>query len=217
MHYTKYTKIEYLYKLKDITSMSIDVEDIRNVVSGYGYDSIKLTEGKHMAENLERLNEEVARKSILKKRMFAKKKKEQTEVHKKYMKFLKLSRIAFMDDVEAQEALLLSGARARTYEKWLSQVVVFIDNVLVNTTYTKSLENYGVSVNEIQDVKIRLKELSTLSSECVKITGVVRMLNHKIKKEIVVMQHWLSSYIKVARIAMDENPKFGKLIKQAIG
>ncbi len=197
--------------------MSIDVEDIRNVVSGYGYDSIKLTEGKHMAENLERLNEEVARKSILKKRMFAKKKKEQTEVHKKYMKFLKLSRIAFMDDVEAQEALLLSGARARTYEKWLSQVVVFIDNVLVNTTYTKSLENYGVSVNEIQDVKIRLKELSTLSSECVKITGVVRMLNHKIKKEIVVMQHWLSSYIKVARIAMDENPKFGKLIKQAIG
>ena len=122
-----------------------------------------------------------------------------------------------MDDVEAQEALLLNGARARTYEKWLSQVVVFIDNVLVNNIYTKSLENYGVSVKEIEDVRIRLKELSTLSSECVKITGVVRMLNHKIKKEIVVMQHWLSSYIKVARIAMDENPKFGKLIKQAIG
>ena len=217
MHYTKHTKLEYLYKLKDITSMSIDIDDIRNVVRGYGYDSIKLSEGKQMADNLERLNDEVEKKSILKKRMFADKKKVQTEVHKKYMKFLKLSRIAFVYDIEAQEALLLIGARARTYEKWLTQVVVFIDNLMANTSYVKTLEGYGVTLNEIEEVKQRTIELSNLSSECVKITGVVRMLNHKIKKETIVMQHWLSSYIKIARIAMDENPKLGKLIKQAIG
>ncbi|MGQ1787227.1 MULTISPECIES: hypothetical protein [unclassified Saccharicrinis] len=217
MHYTKHTKKEYLYKLKDITSKSADVDDIRKVVGGYGYDSRKLAEGKRLAEGLERLNIEVAKQSLIKKRMFAKKKKVQTEVHKKYMKFLKLSRIAFLDDVEAQEALLLTGARARTYEKWMSQVVVFIDNLLVNKNYIATLEGFGVTLKEIEDVKTRLKELNALSSECVKITGVVRMLNHKTKKETVVMQHWLSSYIKVARIAMEENPKYGKLIKRAIG
>ena len=217
MHYTKHTKHEYLYKLKDITSMSIDVEDIRNVVSGYGYDSIKLAEGKRMAEELERLNNEVARKNISKKKKFAEKKKKQGEVHKKYMKFLKLSRIAFVDDVEAQESLLLTGARARTYEKWLGQVTVFVNNILSNAVYMKALEKYGVLRVEVEVVKAKLVELEMLSSECVKITGVVRMLNHKIKKETIVMQHWLSSYIKVARIAMDENPKMGKLIRQAIG
>ncbi|WP_027470902.1 hypothetical protein [Saccharicrinis fermentans] len=217
MHYTKHTKQEYLYKLKDITSMSVNVDDIRKVVGGYGYDSRKLAEGKRLAEGLERLNSEVAKQSLVKKRMFAEKKRVQNEVHKKYMKFLKLSRIAFSDDVEAQGALLLTGARARTYEKWMTQVSVFVDNLLVNRKYIKTLEGFGVSCKEIEDVKVRLKQLNALSSECVKITGVVRMLNHKVKKDTVVMQHWISSYIKVARIAMEENPKVGKLIKQVIG
>ncbi|WP_075589968.1 hypothetical protein [Labilibacter marinus] len=217
MHYTKHTKVDYLYKLRDITSMSINVEDIRNVVKGYGYDSVKLAEGKKMAEELERLNDEVNKKNGLKKTMFAQKKTLQTEIHKKYMKFLKLSRIAFIDDVEAQESLLLMGARARTYEKWLAQVVVFVNNVLANAEYVKALKGYGVTKAEVKLVQQKVDELNSLSSECIKITGVVRMLNHKIKKETVVMQHWLSSYIKVARIAMDENPKVGKLIKQAIG
>lgn len=217
MHYTKYTKLEYLYRIKDITSMSIDVEGIRNVVRGYGYDSIKLAEGKEKAEELERLNNEVVDKNILKKKIFANKKKVQAEVHKKYMKFLKLSRIAFADDVEAQESLLLIGARARTYEKWLSQVMVFINNLLANKNYVKVLEGYGVTQKEVQMVRSRVGELGVLSSECIKITGVVRMLNDKIKKETIVMQNWLSSYIKVARIAMDENPQVKKLIKQTIG
>jgi len=197
--------------------MSVNVDDVRKVVGGYGYDSRKLAEGKRLADGLERLNSEVAKQSLVKKRMFAEKKRVQNEVHKKYMKFLKLSRIAFSDDVEAQGALLLAGARARTYEKWMTQVCVFVDNVLENQEYIKKLEGFGVSYKEIQDVKTRLKQLNALSSECVKITGVVRMLNHKVKKETVVMQHWISSYIKVARIAMEENPQVRKLIKQVIG
>ncbi len=217
MHYTKHTKLEYLYKLKDITTMSMDVDDIRDLVKDYGYDSTKLAEGKRMADSLERLNVEVSRKSVMKKQMFAEKKKMQEGIHKKYMKLLKLSRIAFADDVEAQESLLLIGARSRTYEKWLAQVVVFTDNLIANKNYIKELEEYGIALKDIEEIKNKLKDLNAMSSECIKITGVVRMLNHKIKKEIIIMQHWLSSYIKVARIAIDENPKVGKLIKQAIG
>lgn len=217
MHYTKHTRLEFLYKLQDITTMSINIEAIRNVVSGYGYNQIKLLEGKKMVEELERLNNEVSRSSLMKKGMFAKKKQQQAQIHKKYMKYLKLARIAFVNEVEAQEGLLLTGARARTFDKWLSQVNVFVDNLLSNEDYLKMLKEYGVSVGDIEDVKKKLQELSGLASECVKITGVVRMLNHKIKKETIVIQHWISNYIKVARIAMDDNPQVGKLIKQAIG
>ncbi len=217
MHYTKHTKLEYLYKLRDITSMSIDIDDVREVVGSYGYDRDKLIEGKRMVEGLERLSNEVGAKSILKKKMFADKKRKQDQIHKKYMKFIKLARIAFADDIEANEALVLSGSRARTYEKWYTQVSVFINNMLENAEYIDALKVFGVRKEEIEELKLKLDELNKLSSECVKITGVVRMLNHKIKKEVIVIQNWVSSYIKVARIAMDENPQVGKLIKKAIG
>ncbi|TLX78281.1 hypothetical protein E9993_00975 [Labilibacter sediminis] len=217
MHYTKHTKLEYLYKLRDITTMSIDDESVRNVVSGYGYDNIKLLEGKSMVEGLERLSNEVSRNNITKKNMFAKKKRFQAQIHKKYMKFLKLARIAFVNDIEVQEALMLTGARARTYDKWLVQVAVFIDNLLGNDSCLKRMSVYGVVKDDVQALRSELNDLMALSSECLKITGVVRMLNHKIKKETIVIQNWISSYIKVARIAMDENPQVKKLIKQAIG
>jgi len=206
-----------LYRLRDLTSISINEDEIRKVVGGYGYDSIKLAEGKRMVDELDRLNNEVTRRSIEKKKLFAKKKKMQTEIHKKYMKYIKLARIAFSNDVEAQEYLLLNGARARTYEKWHAQVVLFLKNLLSSNDYIKELNQFGVSLSDLEAVQKLLIDLDDVSSECMKITGVVRMLNHKIKKETVVIQRWISNYIKVARIAMEDNPKVKKLIKQAIG
>ncbi len=216
MHYTKHTRNDFLYKLRDLTSRSIDVDEIRTVVSGYGYDSVKLEEGRRLVNKLEKLNDEATRQTIQKKKLFAKKKKIQLEIHKKYMKIVKLSRIAFVNNLEAQEVLGLNGARERTYDKWYTQVRSLISNLLVSQDYLSELEQFGIAKTEVVDLQNQLSVLEENAVACLRITGIVRMLNQNIKKETIEVQQWVSKYIKVARIAMDENPQLGKVLKKTI-
>ncbi len=216
MHYTKHTRNEFLYKLHDLTSKSISVDAIRTVVSGYGYDSIKLQEGRRLVESFERLNNEATRQSISKKKMYAQKKKMQAEIHKKYMKIVKLSRIAFSNDMEAQGILGLNGARERTYEKWYYQVFNMVNRLLEYEEYMKALGQFGVGEEDIEGLRKELDVLDTQNNECTKITAIVRLLNSRIKKETVIVQQWISQYIKVARIAMDEHPQLGKVLKKTL-
>ncbi len=212
MHYTKFTKQDYLYRLDEITSYSIRESEIRNAVSGFGYGQSKLNEGRRLWENLKVLYIEAQEKSSLKRSCHAEKKRKQKEVHKIYMRYLKLARIAFVDDIEAQEALFLTGARARTYDKWFMQVSVFVNNLKSSTSYINEMLKYGITQKHVDDLKIQLNELSELSDKCVRITAVVRMLNHKVKKETIQVQHWVSSYLKVARIALEDNPEVMALL-----
>lgn len=207
MHYTKFTKRDYLFKLDEITAYSIRRDEIRDAVSTYGYDESRLNEGRELWEKLKLLHIEALDKSTLKRNTFAAKKSLQKEVHKKYMKFIKLARIAFVNHIEAQEALMLMGARARTFDKWFVQVSVFVNNLLSSNDYLRIIGGLGISREDLNGLKIRLAELSELSDRCVKVTATVRMLNDKVKKETFVVQQWVSNYLKVARIALEDNPE----------
>ncbi len=140
----------------------------------------------------------------------------QADIHKKYMKIVKLSRIAFVNDMEAQEVLGLNGARERTYERWYYQVHNMVNRLLDSEAYMKELGQFGVVIKEVEGLQQGLRVLDKHNNECVRITAVVRLLNSRIKKETVVVQQWISQYIKVARIAMDEHPQLGKVLKKAI-
>ncbi len=207
MHYTKFTKRDFLYKLDEITAFSIRRNEIRDAVSGYGYDQARLKEGRDLWEKLKMLHVEAYEKSALKRDLFAKKKRFQNKIHKIYMKFLKLARIAFSNDIEAQEALMLTGARSRTYDKWIEQVSVFVNNILSSEGYIEVMAGYGIEKKDFVSLKSEVTEMRNLSDRCIKVTATVRMINDRVKRETIVVQRWVSSYLKVARIALEENPE----------
>ncbi|MCW3787038.1 hypothetical protein [Plebeiibacterium sediminum] len=212
MHYTKFTRKDFLYKLDEITAYSIREAEIRNAVSSYGYNQSRLNEGRRLWENLRLLYIEAQDKAKLKRSCHAEKKSMQKEIHKNYMKYLKLARIAFVDNIEAQESLMLLGVRARTYDKWFVQVSVFVNNLKSNSLYLKSMAEFGIKEKDLNGLKKQLVELNELSDKCVRVTAVVRMLNDKVKKETIEVQQWVSSYLKVARIALEDNPEVLSLL-----
>ncbi|MCW3804873.1 hypothetical protein [Plebeiibacterium marinum] len=215
MHYTKFTKSDFLLKLDSITSYSMKVEEVKDAVSGYGYDQARLKEGREMWERLRVLYYEARDKSVQKSKCHAEKKRMQNDIHKKYMKYLKLARVAFVNDIEAQEALVLTGVRARTYDKWFTQVSVFVNNLKSNEQYLRSIGEYGVKISDLDELKKGLLDITELSDKCVRITAVVRMLNDKVRKETIEVQHWVSSYLKVARIALEGSPEMMNLLGQS--
>ncbi len=203
MHYTKSNKEEFVYRSKEILELSISEGAIRDVVLNYGYDNVKLNEGGLLSSALLEAYVEAENVAGKKKRLFAQKKKKQEEVHRLYMKYLKLARIAFVDDVEAQEALILIGARARVYDKWIHQVSVFVSMMLDDSSrYIDQISVFGVVKNDIIELRNELMRLEDLSKECHKITALLRKLNHEVKTKTLMVQDWLSRYLKVVRIAM---------------
>lgn len=207
MHFSKLSKGQYLFMVNQLFTNSISDDEIRNAVGEFGYSEKKLAEGKRLYEDLDAIASEHNRKIGEKSTLHIAKQNKQKAVNRLYMKYLKIARIAFVDNVEAKNALLLDGVRERTYKKWYFQVHVFCSNLLENKEFLPFMESYGVSVTHIQDLKKQLNELSELTDKSMKLTGMVRMLTQKKQKQTLEVQNWVSDYIKIARIALEDAPQ----------
>jgi hypothetical protein len=207
MHYTKLSKSKYLSKVGVLFSNSLSDEAIRKALFSFGYNDHRLSEGKKLFDELSSCDAEHVLRNAEKIDLFYRKKNAQEVIHHAYMKFLKIARIAFDEDMNAAEALLLDGPRERTYKKWYFQVSVFCNNLLNTPDFLASMETFGVKKTQIEQLRMDLDNLSSLSDKCVKITGVVRMLVQKKKKQTIRLQDWVSDYIKIARIALEDSPQ----------
>ncbi len=202
MHYTKSNKEDFIFRSKEILKTSVSFDVIRDAVRNYGYDAVRLAEGEGLSNSLMSSYKEAEKVSVKKKRLFSEKKRKQDEIHKVYMKYLKLARIAFVNDVEAQEVLVLNGVRSRVYEKWVQQVSVFVVIMLDSPRYIDQMSVFGIVKNDIVELRNELKRLEDLNRECHKVTALLKKLNKEVKDKILQVQGWLSRYLKVARIAM---------------
>jgi hypothetical protein len=176
-------------------------------VFSYGYNQEKMGEGKKLYDALDSLEREYLRAIDIKAAINFQKQKLQRQVNKSYMKYLKIARIAFDNNIEVRESLMLEGVRERTFEKWKHQVAVFCNNLLINKEYWPPIEAYGISMNLIQQLKEQLEELNVISDQVIKLTGQVKLVTEKKRKQTILVQNWVSDYIKIARIALEDEPQ----------
>ncbi|MBN2521054.1 MAG: hypothetical protein JXB17_11145 [Bacteroidales bacterium] len=217
MHFTKLSKSQYLFQVQVLFANSISDKEIRDAVCNFGYNEQRIAEGKRLYDELGAIETEHLVKTGEKVGLYNRKKEKHKELSRSYMKYLKIARIAFVSNIEAREALLLDGVRERTYKKWVFQVSVFCNNLLDNSEYWPDLEQYGVTKDHIVKLKKDLLELMDLSDKGAKVTGLVKMLTQKKKKQTQKVQDWVSDYIKIARIALEDTPqsleKLGIVVK----
>lgn len=217
MHFTKFSKVDYISRLNHLFSESFKDEKIKLAVFKFGYTEQRLEEGRMLFNELNRLEQEHG--TAMKNRADINHQKQQLYryVNKQYMKYLKIARIAFDSHVEAHESLMLDGLREKTYGKWFAQVSVFCNNILSNKEYWPYLESFGVKISQIEELKKQLNQLGLLSDRSIQMTGNVKMLTIQKKKQTLLVQDWVSNYIKIARIALEDAPivlkKMGIAIK----
>jgi hypothetical protein len=217
MHFSKLSKSQYLYQVNMLFTNSITDDVIKGAVCNFGYTESRLAEGKRMYEDLDAIEAEHGNKSVEKVTLYGRKKEKQKGLMRSYMKYLKIARIAFVSNIEAREALMIDGPRERTYKKWVFQISVFCNNLLDSSEYWPELEKYGVTKKHIQELKSELIEMNELSDKGAKVTGLVKMLTQKKQKQTMKVQSWVSDYIKIARIALEDAPqnleKLGIIVK----
>lgn len=207
IHFTKQTKNDYLLSLASLFGVSSSDEAIRNAVSVYGYDARRLTQGNDLYRDLNALENEHIQVGGEKTLLVSRKQLMQKAVSKEYMKFLKIARIAFAENEYATDLLMLEGIRERIFNKWFSQVMVFVNNLLNHPELMSAMGEYGVKNIHIEKLKAEVENLSDLIQQCNKIANKHKQLTQKKQKQTIKVQAWVSDYIKIARIALEDQPQ----------
>ena len=126
---------------------------------------------------------------------------------KSYMRFLKIARIAFKRNAGISTQLDLSGTRKRTLSGWLAQANQFYANALTNKTVLNGLKEFGTTEQKLKAglAEVKAVEVANLAQE--KEKGEAQAATQKRDAAIDELQDWLSDYLAIAKIALEENPQ----------
>lgn len=208
MHYTKQTITSFIHQAGILVHNSKNVDDIKNAVMQYGYDERRLDDGEEVFSMLKEVAFKQHQAKSDKVEKFKKKQDLQMAIHKLYMKYLKIARIAFAEDFKARNVLILDGSRERTYKEWYFQVSVFCSIMLKNDDgYQDKMAQFGIASEKIEDLRRQLVVLNELNDECLKSAAELKRLTALRKKMVIKMQNYVSDFIKIARIALEHSPK----------
>lgn len=207
MHYTKYRIGHYVSDVKLLVQNSMSQPVVKKAVNRYGYDEAMLKVLKGLNEELSAVLIEQESAKIKKRDLYAERARVKNYIQKAYMKYLKLARIAFAEDLKVREALLLDGERARTYNDWFFQVTVFCSNLLTKESWLNVMSRYGIVKDEIIQLDTSLKNLNRITETCIGAQGEVRRLTGLKSKKVLELQNHVSDYVKIARIALEKTPQ----------
>ncbi|MEL7069858.1 MAG: hypothetical protein AAGN15_14555 [Cyanobacteria bacterium J06581_3] len=186
---------------------SLNNPQILAAVKDFGYDTKRLNQGKALynalaAAQLEKSSESGEQISA------SEAVQAQWETSKKsYMRLVKVARVALKKEGGAISQLALSGKRKESLSGWLSQANQFYQNALSSPAILKALKEFGITDKKLtaglQEVKA--VEAANLAQE--KEKGEAQAATQKRDAALDAMQDWLSDYLAIAKVALEEEPQ----------
>lgn len=191
---------------------SMNVSEILAALAVCGYDAIKLGEGKALQVNA------VTLQSINKKEHG-----EQFDAtdamhlakaiaNKGYMRHVKLARIALENDRGAWESLGLSGDRMDSFSGWVLQAKSFYTNALDTPEVLTKLGKLGITLEILTATQALVEDVGAKYSTQKKETGQAQRARLARDAAMDKLQKWMGPFIKVARIALEDDSQYLEML-----
>ena len=181
--------------------------EILNAIKDFGYTSAKIQQGKalynaaaaaQLAQTAE-AGDQVAATATLNDAWEA--------ARKSYMRFVKVARVALKNDAGASTQLDLKGDRKRSLSGWLAQATQFYNNALSNKSVLLALKEFGITEPKLKAGLNELKAVETANLAQEKEKGEAQAATQKRDAALDALQDWLSDYLAIAKIALEDNPQ----------
>lgn len=181
--------------------------EVQGYLSVFGYDEAALNSAKALLENASGLNQaqlkEYGDQFSATEMLNAKMSSAQAE----YIRFVKVSRVAFKNESASYQKLGLTGARNRSLSGWLSQAEKFYTNALEDSAIMARLAKFGTT----QDKLISCQQLVSDTKQAVfnqkKEMGEAQQATLARDEAVDSLNDWLSDFIAISRIAFEEKPQ----------
>lgn len=198
---------EFLLSAQVMIINALSDSMIKKALEGYGYAEEKLLAGK-------KLYDEIIVLDNLRKMKYGERIAATAELNnawetakQQYMQTLKITRVAFRENVKADKAIFLHGVRKRTLSGWLLQARVFYDNILNDGELREILSRYGYSSERLRQESALLDQVVDKSFQQKKEIGEAQEVTEARDKKIDELAQWISDLRAVAKVAMADDPQ----------
>ncbi len=187
---------------------AIQDNEVKTLLEDLGYDDTRLNVGKTLLDTANQLQQTQQKEYGDQFEATGALNDAWTKADKEYMRFVKVARIALKADYAFYQKLDLSGSRKNTLSGWLAQAKQFSLNALADTVVLEKMAAFGMSKEKIAAGKALLDTTETTNAAQEKEKGEAQQATQERDKAMEQLDEWLSDFIAIARIALEEKPQF---------
>ncbi len=181
--------------------------EIKPLLAEYGYGEARINAGKDLLTALQGLHqkqiqeygEQYAASDFLKTKW--------DEANSAYMKHVKIARIALQNERGSFQKLALTGRRKESLSGWLAQAGQFYINSLADTDVQTKLAGFGITPAKLETAKQLVVDVEAANASQKKEKGEAQQATVDRDDALDNMEDWLSDFIAIARIALEERPQ----------
>ncbi|MCB0211318.1 MAG: hypothetical protein KDJ52_18400 [Anaerolineae bacterium] len=185
---------------------SLSEPNILTALSQFGYDHNKLQEGKQLFEEVQALGDTQLVEYGSQRAATDDLKQTWTTARKAYIRTLKVARIAFDGNKEAETALLMRGRRKQTLGGWMEQATTFYTNLLNSANLTQQMRRYGYNTDKLAAEADLIWAVVKAHAAQQQSKGIARQATNRRNAKMTELEAWLSDFRAIVRIALEDCP-----------
>jgi len=129
------------------------------------------------------------------------------EANKVYMKFVKVSRIAFRENRVGIKKLGLKGPRKKAMAHWIVQTRQFYTNALDDFVMKESLAAFGITEEKLEMGLAMVNNVEEMNARQQAQKGDAQQTTVDRNAALEEIQQWIRDFRGVARVALEERPQ----------
>ena len=124
-----------------------------------------------------------------------------------YNMALKVARVAFKDDVQANTALILTGIRQKKFGQWIHQTLTFYNNLLADPRLLAKMSTYGYPEAKLTAERTLITDIRTLNEIQEQEKGLAQASTKSRDAKIKELKAWMKDFRNIASVALANIPQ----------
>lgn len=184
--------------------------EVQNYLSELGYTPERIQEGKALYEAAvagqgQRTSEYADQLGAT-----AALEEARTKANKTYMRFLRIARVAFKDNVSATSALKMNGDRKKSLSGWLLQAGEFYDQALSRPEILNRLAEYNITAEKLEAGKAEVEAVKAANTAQETEKSEAQEATQLRDRALDALDDWLDDFLAIARIALEDSPQLAE-------
>ena len=179
--------------------------NIRAALALYGYDEAQLQEGQSLYQEARALAEQqqvdYGEQHEASQNLGAL----WEEANSVYTRSLQIARIALRDHISAENALMLSGERKKSFSGWQEQAHTFYSNLLASREYMIAMALYGYTPESLASESVQVQAVTKANAAQENRKGAAQNAIQLRDASMDALDQWMSDFKTVASLALAEN------------
>lgn len=130
-----------------------------------------------------------------------------SKAQKSYMRLIKLARVIFKNNPGIATQLGLNGQRKRSLSGWLLQAQQFYTNALNSAEVLNGFAEYGITEDKLKAAQTETLAVEAANAAQEQEKGEAQDATQQRDQAIDLLDDWLSDFIAIARIALEDRPQ----------